>query len=327
MSWRDAGWRGADVLQILRGAVLHNAAWKLLSVVAAVGLWLFVNFGERDTEAAFQVPLELRNIPAHLMIVSPRVDFIGLRVSGPRTLLNRIDQQQLSIVLDLSGMQPGPAVFRVRTDALNLPRGVNVVRLNPSEVTLALARVVRKSVPVRLAQTGKPARNLRVTDIKVAPEVVEVIGPADEVARVKVAETVPVDLGTLSAGVTERDVRLETPREYLSFSAALVHAQIRLEEPEKRRVFKGVPVVIRNTAYRTAVTPAQVDITVRGPQSVIESLELRHGAVYIDAAERGPGRYLLKAAVDLPGEVELIRQDPATLRVQISRQKRKADGQ
>jgi len=326
MSWRDGGWRGGNVLAVLRGVVLHNAATKLVSLLAALGLWLFVNFGERDTEAAFQIPLELRNIPAHLMIVSPRVDFIGLRVSGPRTLLNRIDQQHLSMVLDLSGMQPGPAVFHVRTDTLNLPRGVNVVRLTPSEVTLALARVVRKSVPVRLALTGKPPGSLRVTDIKVAPEVVEVIGPADEVAQVKVAETVPMDLGTLSAGVIERDVSLEPPREYLSFSAALVHAQVLLEEPEKSRVFKAVPVVIRNTAYRTAVTPGQLEITVRGPQSAIESLELRHGAVYIDAAERGPGRYVLAPAVDIPAEVELVKQEPATVQVQISREKRRGNG-
>ena len=72
----------------------RNFLLKLLSLVAAFSLWLFVNAGERDTEIALQVPLELRNIPAHLMITSPRVDFIDLRVSGPRTLLGRIDRSR-----------------------------------------------------------------------------------------------------------------------------------------------------------------------------------------------------------------------------------------
>ncbi len=59
--------------------------------------------------------------------------------------------------LDLRGVRPGPAVFRLIADALDLPRGVTVARLTPSEVTLEFARVVRKSVPVRVAPSDDVA--------------------------------------------------------------------------------------------------------------------------------------------------------------------------
>ena len=101
----------------LRQLVTRNIALKVLSLVIAFSLWMFVNFGERDTEESLRVPLELRNIPAHLMITSPRVDFVDLRVTGPRTLLGRIDRNRLSIPLDLGGVRPGPAVFRVGADS------------------------------------------------------------------------------------------------------------------------------------------------------------------------------------------------------------------
>ncbi len=327
MSWRDrvrwSALRPRQLVLIVRDAMLRNVGLKLLSVLAAFALWFFVNAGERDTEAALQVPLELHNIPASLMIVSPRVDFVDMRVSGPRTLLARIDREQMSIVLDLGGVRPGPAVFRIQTDTLNLPRGVTVVRLTPSEVTLELARVVRKSVPVRLAMAGKPPGELRVTDIKIAPEVVEIIGPADEVDKVKIAETVPFDLSKATAGLIEQDVGLEMPREYVSLSASLVHAQLRLEEPEKRVTLAAVPVVVRNSVYRTVLNPPTVQITVRGPRSSISSLELGHGAVYIDASGREPGRYKVTPEVDLPADVELVKQDPGTVELQILREKRK----
>src|SRR5690606_8303357 len=220
-----------DLGESLRGLLLHNAGIKLLSVVIAAGLWFFVNAGERDTELAIRVPVELRNRPANMMLVSPRVDFIDLVVSGPRTLLNRIDPE-LSVALDLHGVRPGPAVFRILGETLDLPRGVSIVRLTPSEVTLEFATVLRKRVPVHVAFTGKPPGGLRVTDTHVAPESVEVVGPAAQVAAVKAAETDPVDLAEAPAGLLERDVPLDVPGEYVSFSATLAHVQVQLEEPE-----------------------------------------------------------------------------------------------
>jgi YbbR domain-containing protein len=310
-------------LGALRDALLHNLGLKALSIGLAFALWFVVNAGERDTEAGFQVPLELRNIPADLMIVSPRVDFVDLRVSGPRTLLSRIDREKLSMILDLDGVHAGPAVFRVVTDALNLPRGVKVVRLTPAEVTLELARVVRRKVPVRVALSGRPPGDLRVTDVKVAPEVVEVIGPADEVEQFKVAETLPFELSEVEPGLIEREIGLEPPREYLSLSASLVHAQVLLEEPEKSRNLRNVSVVVRQGTYRSMVEPNKVGITVRGPQSAIESLELSHGAVYIDATGLEPGTHKLTPSVDLPPEVELVKVQPETLRLKVLDEERK----
>src|SRR5690606_28774427 len=211
-----------DLGESLRGLLLHNAGIKLLSVVIAAGLWFFVNAGERDTELAIRVPVELRNRPANMMLVSPRVDFIDLVVSGPRTLLNRIDPE-LSVALDLHGVRPGPAVFRILGETLDLPRGVSIVRLTPSEVTLEFATVLRKRLPVHAAIGSKPRDGLRVTDTRVAPESIEVTGPSAAVAAMRSVETQPIDLADAGPGLLERDVALDVPSEYISFSANLVH--------------------------------------------------------------------------------------------------------
>ncbi len=328
MTWRERvrRLRLRDLAESLRWLLLHNAGFKLLSLLAAIGVWFFVNAGERDAELSLQVPVELHNIPPNVMLVSPRVDFVDLVVRGPRTLLRRIQPDQLSMVLDLRGVRPGPAVFRIVGEALDLPRGVTVMRLTPSEVTLEFAATVRRRLPVHVAFTGKPPGGLRVTSTKVAPESVEVIGPADQVEQIKAVETAPVDLTEADAGLIERDLSLEAPREYVSLSANLVHAQVLLEEPERTRTVANVPVVVRNSPYRTALKPPAVVITVRGPRSAMESLELDHGAVYIDATGREPGTYEVTPAVDLPADVELMRQEPGSVELRILRQKRKADG-
>ena len=60
----------------------------MLALVIAVGLWLA---GHRDVERAVEVPVEFRNIPSDLMVMDNRVDYVVLRLTGPRTLVSTID--------------------------------------------------------------------------------------------------------------------------------------------------------------------------------------------------------------------------------------------
>ena len=332
MKWPDrdqvlAVWRDVRAAALnperLRQLVTYNFALKLLSLVIAFGLWTFVNFGERDTEESIKVPLELRNIPAHLMITSPRVDFIDLRVMGPRTLLGRIDRNRLSIPLDLNGVRPGPAVFRVGGEALNLPRGVRVVRINPAQVTLELERVAHKTVPVRLKLLGKPPGDLQIIDTKVSPETVQVTGPASDIEDVHTVYTESVDISTAAAGTIERELPLESVGEYVSFSAGRVAAQVRIDEAYVTREFKRVPIEVRNTVHQFRLVPDSVRLTVKGPKRLLGDLELEPDAVYIDADGAGVGEQVVKPTVELPEGVEVVSVDPASVNLSLSKKRAK----
>jgi len=305
-----------------RRAFTHDLGLKLLSLAIAFSLWIFVNASERDTELALQVPLELRSIPAHLMVTSPRVDFIDIRVSGPRTLLGRIDRKRLLIPLDLSGIHPGPAVFRITGDTLNLPRGVKIVRITPAQVTLDLERVIRRTVAVHLQLVGKLPAGLSIVDERVSPESVEVIGPASAVEDVKAVETEPLDVGGATPGILERELALPEISDYVSFSAQRVAAQVHIGEVEIERDFKRVQVSVRNTSLRATIRPEEIRLTLRGPQRTMESLELNHGEVYIDAAGLAPGRYERVPTVDLPPGVEVVRQEPPKVGLRLQKGRR-----
>lgn len=309
----------------LRGALLDPERWrdaftrnftlKLLSLVFAFGLWAFVNFGERDTEEALKVPLELRNIPASLIITNPRVDFIDVRILGPRTLLGRIDRTRLSIPLDLQGVRPGPAVFRVSGESLNLPRGVRVTRINPAVVTLELERVGAKTVPVQLRLDGEPPKGFKVVSARVNPEVVELTGPTSQLDEVQSVYTAKLSIAEAEAGVIRQSLPLEPAGDYFSFSVPRVEAEVRIEEVVVRREIKGVPIGIRNAAGDASVVPDRTTLTLRGPQRLVSSLEPNDLQVYVDASD-GSGEASLIAEV--PEPVELVSMKPEVVKLTVS---------
>ena len=303
-------------------AVRRNFLLKVLSVVAAFCVWLFVNAGARDTERALQVPLELRNIPGSLMITSPRVDFIDLRASGPRTLLSRIDRTKLVIPLDLTGVRPGPAVFGISTESLNLPRGVKVVRITPSQVTLELAKIERRTVPVRLDLRTETGDGLKVTTTKVSPQAVEVVGPANELRNIKFVDTEPVALSVTEVGPQQLEVPLRSLGEYFSLSAERVAVEVRIESPTVTREVKAA-IEVRNTALGASLKPAEVRVQLRGPKRVVGSLELEEGAVYIDAASFEAGKHVVTPTVDLPLDVEVVQMTPPEVQLTLARSRQR----
>ena len=308
----------------VRQAVTRNLGLKLMSLLIAFGLWSFVNFGEHDTEQSLKVPLELRNIAAHLMITNPHIDFVDLKVTGPRTLLGRIDRNRLSIVLDLAGARAGPTVLHVGAEQLNLPRGVKVMRISPSQVTLELERVAHKSVPVHLRLVGKPPLDLQVADTKVSPETVQVTGPESDVEEVHAANTEAVDISKATAGTIERELPLDSLGDYVSFSADRIAAQVHIEEVSVTRDLKRVPIELQHAASGFRLVPEAVRLTVRGPKRLLNSLKVTAGMVSVDAASDDAADHMVKPSVELPAGIELVAMDPAQVKLVAPAPKRRA---
>lgn len=313
---------GLRVLEVLRsprqwiGVLTYNFPLKLLSLAIAFALWSFVNFGERDAEDTLRVPIELRNIPANLMITSPRDDFVEVRVVGPRTLLGRVDKNRLAIPIDLSGVKPGPAVFRLSSDSLPLPRGVRVARITPAQVTLELERVAHKTVPVRVRLAGRLPTHLEIAETKVSPEMVEVSGPVSTIEDVTTAYTQSIDVTSLGAGTFERELPLEPVGDYVSFSAVRVAVQLRVEEIFVAKEIRRVKVEVRNARLQSVVTPPTVDLTVRGPKRLLqEGSNLPEVSVYWDAEDKGPGRYEASPLINVPDGLEVVAVRPKLVRV------------
>jgi len=292
-----------------------NVGLKALALIIAVGLWLA---GHRDTERAVEVPVEFRNIPADLMVMDNRVDYVVLRLMGPRTLVSTLDADAMRLSLDLNGAKPGSLSYPLAANYFNIPRGVTVARITPPVIHLRLEPVVRRTLPVSVRISGKPASGYRIAKTLVQPESVSVEGPAEDVRRLDAIETVPVDVED-SRGGSRRRVRLSTDGKPLTIIPEQVEVSIAIEEEQINRDFDRIEVSAKGFKGHYTVAPSTVFLRLSGPKSVIEKLKLPSDRVYLDLNGMSLGDHSVSLTFNLPAEVKVLEQRPQRFKVRITK--------
>jgi YbbR domain-containing protein len=110
-NWLAASWQS-----------LRQDSWlRVISLLLAIALWVFVNAAQRQAENILRVPIAYRNLPRGNIIVNQHPEFATIQVSGPRTLLSLIDPSRLQVMIDLSGVEVGETSFKIMTDSFAMP--------------------------------------------------------------------------------------------------------------------------------------------------------------------------------------------------------------
>jgi YbbR domain-containing protein len=292
-----------------------NFGLKVLAVIIAVGLWVA---GHRDVERAVEVPVEFRNIPSDLMVMDNRVDYVVLRLSGPRTLVSTLDTDDLKLALDLNDAKPGSVSYPLGSSSFNVPRGVTVARITPPVVHLRLEPVIKRALPVMVRFVNKPPPGQKIAEVLVEPQRVSVVGPADEVRKLVSVETVAIDLEE-SRSAFKRKVRLATDGRPFSFSPDQVEITLTLGEEEISRTFGSIDVDAKGFAGEYTVSPRSVHLQLFGPRSIIEKIELGKEQVYLNLKGLAPGLHSVPLSIDLPPEVKVTEQKPQRFKVRIKK--------
>jgi len=183
--WRNVRNQGARLTLVkghlspgtLRENLQRNMSLRVISVLLALGLWIFVNAGQRGSVISLQVPISYGRLPPGYIIVNPHPDSVKIQVSGPGTLLSLIEPNRLALRLDLAGVGVGRASFKFGPDAFPLQsRQTTVTSVLPSEIVLDIDRIVTRQVRVHLHIIGKPGPGYKIATVGVTPATVAVKG-------------------------------------------------------------------------------------------------------------------------------------------------------
>jgi len=166
----------------------RNLGLKGLALGLSILLWWFVA-GESNVQVGFAVPLEIRNIPQGMAITNKVERQVDVRLAGPPTLINGLQQKEISAVIDLSGVKKGKETIPLTERSVEVPAGFRVERVYPSSVEIVLEKLVRKTLLVRPRIGGTPEVRSRIEKTEVDPPSLEVEALLEEFERLKELDT------------------------------------------------------------------------------------------------------------------------------------------
>jgi len=184
----------------------------LLALVLASLVW-YVNAldrRERISERQLDASLTLVNVPANLAVTTDVPRSLTLRLRGPLNRLRALDPASTGVVIDLRGVSEGDREFAVEARDVIVPAGVSVVAVSPSQIALRLEALVQRRLPVRIKVSGEPASGFEVHASRAEPDLVEVIGPRQQLERLGALSTEPVAVDGLE-GAVEAVVAIRSP--------------------------------------------------------------------------------------------------------------------
>ncbi len=173
---------------------LMVAAAALFSVIFITGVWFSVSRGG-DTLVTFDSPLVYLDRDPSMEIVQTSVNSVSLELEGSGALMKSIKPDQVQVKLNLSKSKAGPNRFTITRETISLPPGIVLKSVSPTEVEVVLDILIEKELPVQIDWGGRLPDHFILTEAKVEPETVTVIGGKRILENISTlyTEKVPLD--------------------------------------------------------------------------------------------------------------------------------------
>lgn len=192
----------------MKKLLTENIGMKISAVLISVFLWFFVT-SRGQSEIAFDIPLEFKNIPADVGIVNASVKTVSVTVRGHERPMKNLKVSDVRVYVDLGKADKGTDVYYINKDNIKLPYGLSVMNISPSTVKIKLDETISRTFPVNPVLTGEPRKGYFVSSIKVEPKSVVVKGLKSDVLRLHILKTEPLYIADSTSTMTQ-EVNIDT---------------------------------------------------------------------------------------------------------------------
>ena len=247
---------------------VENVGLKLLAV--AVASLLFVISRQPLSEVRIVgVQLEFSGLADGLEISGDVHQTVSVRVRGPRDLVRNIMPNQIAVVADLSGKDPGDRVIQLKTSNVSRPEDIDVLQIDPGTIRLRLESTTHKKVKVEPELIGAVRDGFEVYHVTAQPSMVEIQGPESEVAKVDSVSTESVQLVDRTSNFgTAVDIDHPNPAIRVATSGP-INLWVEIGERRIGRILE-VPVRWIDQSPRGRLLTPPLTVEVLGGKSVFE---------------------------------------------------------
>jgi len=176
---------------------MEFAMAAIISLFFIAGIWFSFTRGS-DTFITREASLEFSNRAPGMEILDTSEKSVLLDLSGSETLLNNMGAGQIKVTIDLSEGSIGQNTFSITEKNLSLPPGVVLRNVKPSSVDVTLDKLIKKSLPIQVDWVGKLSDELSISNVRIEPKEVLVIGGSLILKDIFTIYTEPVPLDTIN---------------------------------------------------------------------------------------------------------------------------------
>ena len=260
---------------------------KAIAIALALLVWFAVASEEPVQEIFQAVPVTVVNQPVDLAIAEEWDEILTVWASGSERDLASVTAGRLSPEINLASATAGDNTF-IPQDLIVTPSGIQIERVDPSQIRIVLETKIEKMVPVSPVVAGEPAPGYEVVGKSTNPEMASVSGPQSLLESLDRVDTATVDVGGRRNSFTQ-PVALDTRHPLIDLPGdRSVMLNIEILEQAVNHQFDAVQVVVINNEYQVDVNPAELTVVLRGPRSLVEQVQVENLRMVIDAAGLEP---------------------------------------
>lgn len=252
----------------------------------------------------------------------PIVEPISVTVRGPATLVDQVISARAEVYLRNAKSQVERQQTVTPQDAQNQP--VPRVEVEPSQVHIVVPVEQwpgRKEVAVRVNLQGQPAAGYRLSNVRVNPSTVVLVGSTEVLAQVPgFVETEPMTLTNATSEI-QRRVQLLVPEGVTVLEGNAVDVTVSITPIEGGTTVRQEPVIQGLAPGLTAtVSLRTVDVILSSPLPLLESLGPDDIFVILDLTGLLPGNHIVVPRVVVPAGIRAEGVLPESVEVIISPQ-------
>lgn len=264
-----------------------------------------------SVETEMLIPVIGDSVPSALFVPDAQLEPVELRIRGLKSAIDAFRRLRPQYRLDLSNVIVGINSVPMLQSGVILPKGIEIVAIKPSILTIQVEKKITRNLPVKLAYQGKPSYRMVIGRIQLQPERITVQGPEKQLTGFDEILTKPLFIDGLAESF-KTEVALDLPDGVdVAAPAEPILADISLEPRIVQKDLSDLTVQAINTRHPVRIEPGTIQMTVQGPVSVLETIRPQQDIrVYLDLKGLDPGVYVRRAVITLPVQTTLVNASP-----------------
>jgi len=293
---------------------------KLLSFIAAILLWLYVN-EQNLPERYITLNLNLKNMPENLTIASPYKNEVIIKIKGKETYIATILNKDFEAFVDLKYSVVGKNVLPV-TILKKTKSKFKIIKIEPEFIEIELDKVEHKKVPVSATIINNPADGYKIVDEIVSAENIVIKGPKSIIDNMNLIRTKPIDIGGVTGSIY-KEVEFELPNEFITpvdFKTAKVN--ITIIKNFKSKIYQNAKVNFINLSKDLKILNIEnsyAEFKLYGPPLKLEDIENnKNDILFVDLSDiKTPGKYEKKINAKVSEDCQILYIKPSIIKLEI----------